>query len=107
MAYYLGHNVHDHLASCVNNILVEDEPMLERSVYYASLTSDSVNKLRSLADKKGNKLLQQVNKQAVKLYDADKGKEDATYRMRLGVYWYQKQLASGLDASVDVSRESN
>ncbi len=101
MAYYLGHNVHDHVASCVNNILVESEPMLERSVYYASLTEDSVSKLRSLASKKGNELLQHVNKQAIKFYDADKHKADATYRMRLGVYWYQKQL----DSSVDVNQE--
>ena len=37
MAYYLGHNVHDHMASCVNNIIADEEPMLERSVYYACL----------------------------------------------------------------------
>jgi len=92
MAYYLGHNVHDHLASCVNNILAEDEPMLERSVYYASLTEDSVHKLKTIASKKGNDLLQQLNKQALKFYDADKDKADANYRMRLGVYWYQAQL---------------
>jgi len=92
MAYYLGHNVHDHMASCVNNILVEADPMLERSVYYASLTEDSVNKLNTIASKKGNELLQHLNKQAIKLYDADKHKDDATYRMRLGVYWYQAQL---------------
>jgi len=92
MAYYLGHNVHDHLASCVNNILDEDEPMFERSVYYASLTEKSVKKLRTIANKKGNELLQHLNKQAIKLYDADKLKDDANYRMRLGVYWYQKQL---------------
>jgi hypothetical protein len=103
MAYYLGHNVHDHLASCVNNILVENEPMLERSVYYASLTEDSVNKLRSLASKKGNELLQHVNKQAIKFYDADRQKSDANYRMRLGVYWYQQQL----DTRVDENQESN
>ena len=92
MAYYLGHNVHDHLASCVNNIMAEDEPMLERSVYYASLTEDSVHKLKTIASKKGNDLLQQLNKQALKFYDADKDKADANYRMRLGVYWYQAQL---------------
>ncbi len=92
MAYYLGHNVHDHMASCVNNILVEADPMLERSVYYASLTEDSVNKLKTIASKKGNDLLQHLNKQAIKLYDADKHKDDATFRMRLGVYWYQAQL---------------
>ncbi|MBE9559269.1 MAG: hypothetical protein IMF15_00705 [Proteobacteria bacterium] len=92
MAYYLGHNVHDHIASCVNNILEEDEPMLERSVYYASLTETSVNKLKAIASKKGDDLLQHLNKQAIKLYDADKHKDDATHRMRLGVYWYQAQL---------------
>ena len=92
MAYYLGHNVHDHMASCVNNILEENEPMLERSVYYASLTENSVNKLKAIASKKGDDLLQHLNKQAIKLYDADKHKDDATHRMRLGVYWYQKQL---------------
>jgi hypothetical protein len=98
MAYYLGHHIHDHIASCVNNILGESEPMLERSVYYASLTESSVNKLRTLSDKKGNELLQQLNKQAMKLYEADKHKADANYRMRLGVYWYQAQL--------DVKQES-
>ena len=102
MAYYLGHNVHDHMASCVNNILEEDDPMLERSVYYASLTESSINKLKATASKKGNDLLQHLNKQAIKLYDADKDKEDATYRMRLGVYWYQKQL----EADSDTSKES-
>jgi len=98
MAYYLGHNVHDHMASCVNNILAEDDPMLERSVYYASLSEDSVNKLRTIASKKGNELLQHVNKQAIKLYDADKLRDDANYRMRLGVYWYQTQRDENSEA---------
>jgi hypothetical protein len=101
MAYYLGHNVHDHIASCVNNILEEDEPMLERSVYYASLTESSVNKLNAIASKKGNDLLQHLNKQAIKLYDTDKHKDDANYRMRLGVYWYQTQLESRSDSNKD------
>ena len=95
MAYYLGHNVHDHLASCVNNILAEDEPMLERSVYYASLRASSIEKLRAIANKKGNELLQHLNKQAIKLYDADKDKTDANCRMRLGVYWYQAAPKNG------------
>ena len=76
--------------------------MLERSVYYASLTENSVNKLNTIASKKGNELLQHLNKQAIKLYDADKDKDDATYRMRLGVYWYQAQL----DDVQDTGKES-
>ena len=72
--------------------MAEDEPMLERSVYYAALTEKSVNTLKTIANKKGNELLQHLNKQAIRLYDADKHKDDANYRMRLGVYWYQVKL---------------
>ncbi|RDH82879.1 MAG: hypothetical protein DIZ80_11455 [endosymbiont of Galathealinum brachiosum] len=92
MTYYLGHHIHDHMASCVNNILDEQTPMLERSVYYASLSKNSVKKLRSIADKKGNELLQNLNKQALKFHETDKHKDDANYRMRLGIYWYQAEL---------------
>ena len=98
MAYYLGHNVHDHIASCVNNIMTEDNPMLERSVYYASLTEDSVNKLRTISNKKSNELLQYLNKQAIKFYDTDKDKDDAIHRMRLGIYWYQTQYDTNKEA---------
>ena len=98
MAYYLGHNVHDHIASCVNNIMTEDNPMLERSVYYASLTEDSVNKLRTISNKKSNELLQHLNKQAIKFYDTDKDKDDAIHRMRLGIYWYQTQYDTNKEA---------
>ena len=104
MAYYLGHNVHDHMASCVNNILDEDEAMLERSVYYASLTESSINKLKTIASKKGDDLLQHLNKQAIKLYDADKDKDDATHRMRLGVYWFNTQLEADSDSSKESDR---
>ena len=103
MAYYLGHNVHDHMASCVSNILAESEPMMERSVYYASLTPDSVKKLRNIADKKGNELLLQLNKQALKLYDADKHKDNAKQRIRLGVYWYETQLNKNQKTKVNES----
>jgi len=103
LAYYLGHNVHDHVASCVNNILEENEPMLERSVYYARLKEDSVNKLNAIANKKGNELLQHLNKQAIRFYEADKDSEDANYRMRLGVYWYQSQLTR--DNATDAESE--
>ena len=100
LAYYLGHNVHDHVASCVNNILEENDPMLERSVYYARLREDSVKKLNAIANKKGDEMLQHLNKQAIKFYETDKDYEDAKYRMRLGVYWYQSKLSkdSGTDA---------
>jgi len=94
LAYYLGHNIHDHLASCVNNILEEDSPMLERSVYYSSLSKESISKLQTIANDKGNELLQYLNKQAIALYETDKNREDTNCRMRLGVYWFNTELKS-------------
>jgi hypothetical protein len=87
----------------VNNILEENEPMLERSVYYARLKEDSVKKLNAIANKKGNELLQHLNKQAIKFYEKDKDSEDAKYRMRLGVYWHHSQLAK--DSSTNAESE--
>ena len=92
MAYYLGHNVHDHIASCTNNILQQGEPMLEQSVYYASLTEESANELRDLSRQAGEDLLRSVNDRAIGLYDRDRHGQDADFRIRLGVYWYQDRL---------------
>ncbi|MGE3477197.1 MAG: DUF6502 family protein [Rhodospirillaceae bacterium] len=87
--YFLGRNVGDHIATVVHNALGEGEPHLERAVYSDKLTADSVQKLQSRAAELGMKTLLALNKEALKLADADEGKKNATYRMALGVYYYQ------------------
>lgn len=87
--YFLGRNVGDHIATVVHNALGEGEPHLERAVYYDKLTADSVQKLQSQAAELGMKTLLALNKEALKLADADEGKKNATYRMALGIYYYQ------------------
>ncbi len=93
-AHYFGRHIHDHLSSCANNLLGGTDPMLERSVYFSALTEDSVEKLRSAAETHAVQLLQDINQQALKLQEKDQGNPGAKHRMRLGVYWYDKEKSS-------------
>jgi len=89
-AYYLAHNVHDHLAACAHNMQQQGPPMFERSVYYSSLSPQSVQQLCEVAQREGMALLQRLNQQALQLQQQDKGQPDATRRMRFGSYWYDE-----------------
>lgn len=89
--FYLGRHLHDHIATCAQNMLIQDSPQLERSVYFSSLTAESIKKLRQTAETEGIKLLQTLNKQALALQQKDESDERAVNRMRFGVYWFQRE----------------
>lgn len=86
--YYLGKNIHDHMAAARENVQSEDPPFLERSVYYDMLTDDSVSKLETLSEQKAMEMLQYLNTHARKLQRKDKAKKNAERRMNFGVYFY-------------------
>ncbi len=90
-SFYLARNVHDHIAACENNMLSTNPPMLERSVYYSSLTPESVQKLKNMTQKEGADLLQKINHEAMQLQKQDETKEEANQRMRFGCYWYDEE----------------
>ncbi len=96
-AFFLGRHVHDHLAACAHNILEDDAPFMERSVFFSNLSTESVDKLREIAEHQGMQLLQELNQQAIELQKTDKNNKDADHRMRLGLYWFQKQQGSNSD----------
>lgn len=88
LAYYFGRNVHDHLAACAHNLLGEGEPFLERSVQYNHLTRESVGEIETLSREEGMRALKKVNARALELQVQDSGKEGATQRMNLGLYFF-------------------
>jgi len=94
LCYYLGHNLHDHIATASNNLLQNGEPLLERSVYYAKLTPESVDKLHQAANAQATKMLADINKKAMSLYNKDRSSKQATHRFRLGCYWHQQEVKS-------------
>ena len=87
-AYYLGRNVHDHLAAARHNVQSTDPSLLERSVYYDKLTPKSIRTLAELSENEAIKALKIVNKRARQLQTRDRDAEDAEFRMNFGVYFY-------------------
>lgn len=95
--FFLGRNVHDHLAACTHNLLTPDAPYLERSAFYTPLTLASIDKLRAFAQKKSAEMLSTLNKKALALKERDRDLPDARYRMRFGSYWYQEANTTDLN----------
>jgi len=88
-AFYLGHNVHDHLAAAAHNVLGEGPPLLERVVHYDALSPASAEALAALAEKEGMSALQAVNKKAMALEAADRGSAKPRQRISFGVYFFR------------------
>jgi hypothetical protein len=84
--FYLGQNIHDHLAATVHNLVGNKPPFLERCVYYDKLSADSARELAEYSRLAGMRALHTVNKRAVELQKHDHGQLDAVYRTNFGVY---------------------
>jgi Family of unknown function (DUF6502) len=93
LAYYFGRNIHDHLAACAHNVLGEGEAFFERGVHYNHLTRESVDEIDTLAKEEGMRVLKKVNARALELQQQDSGREGATLRMNLGVYFFAEDAA--------------
>lgn len=59
--FYVGQNVHDHLAAAAHNLDGGQPPMLERCVHYAHVPAAAVPELAALAETTGMKALRAVN----------------------------------------------
>ncbi len=88
-AFYLGRNMHDHMAAAAYNLLGKGNPQLERSVHYSNLTPESAKVVAEAAEHAGMKALLDINRLAVDLQGKDEGKENATRRVNFGLYFYK------------------
>jgi hypothetical protein len=87
-AFYLGRNIHDHLAAAAQNLLGTGNPLLERSVHYTGLTAESAAALAETAERLGMQSLLAVNRLALELAEKDRGKAEASRRINFGLYFY-------------------
>jgi hypothetical protein len=92
-AFYFGHNLHDHAAAAVQNMLGGVPAYLERSVHYDTLSASSVAELRALSEKAGMEAVLEVNRKAIKLAQHDAGNAAAGSRMTFGIYFYAEDTA--------------
>ncbi|MBL8645550.1 MAG: hypothetical protein JNK21_16580 [Rhodospirillaceae bacterium] len=87
-AYFLGRNIHDHLASASSNLLNVKPAALDRSVHYTGLTPESAKTVAEAAERLGMQSLLAVNRLALDLAEQDKDKADATRRVNFGLYFF-------------------
>lgn len=87
-SFYLGKNIGDHLAAATHNLLDGQPPFLERSVYCDGLSPESLATLRALTREVAIDAMQEINRRALQLQEADLGQEAASQRMTFGVYYY-------------------
>ena len=87
-AYFLGENLHDHIAAAAHNLMEGQPPFFERAVFYDQLGSNSVEELRGLVNDVGMKALNRINKQSMKLQEADRAAGENPKRIRFGIYFY-------------------
>jgi len=93
---FLAMNVHDHMSAAVSNLSSQNEPMLERCVYYDGLTAENVEQLHDLARQNGMNTIKALNRRAAELKTAQSASDKvarresdkANQRMNFGVYFY-------------------
>jgi hypothetical protein len=87
-AYYLGQNLHDHIATCAHNLDGTGAPMLERSVFSDELSARSVSILAELAREQGMQALHALSKRAIELERDDAQSGQPMQRINFGIYFF-------------------
>jgi predicted DNA-binding antitoxin AbrB/MazE fold protein len=105
-AYYFQHNLHDHIAASVNNMLDLGPPFVERSVHYDTLTKSSAAELVSLGEALGMQALQTVNRRALILEKKDANHPDANQRINFGIYFYYDKQENANPGQSDSDEKS-
>ena len=88
MLQLLSDNVGDHLAAAVHNLVTDDAPMLEQSVFAEDLRPESVAALSLAARKIWANALHDIVRDATVLSEQDREQPGADQRMRVGMYVY-------------------
>ncbi|MEA2788594.1 MAG: hypothetical protein QOG73_1000 [Acetobacteraceae bacterium] len=86
--FYFARNLHDHVAAAVANIgAVGIAPFLDRSVHYDGLTPAQANALQAYARAAANRVLLDVNRQALELIQSEPATDqDEPRRVNFGIY---------------------
>jgi hypothetical protein len=90
--FYLGQNVHDHLAAAVHNLEGEGPaPLLERCVHYAHVPAAALPDLAALAESGGMKALRAVNARILG-GDLPRRTGERDVRVNFGVYFFAEPM---------------
>ncbi len=98
--YYLGRNLHDHIAAAVANVEAQSPQFLERAVHYDGLTKDVAVQLQQRSREVAMQALQALNREA---HAASEGVAPGAWRWNFGVYVYCEEVAPSAPAITSVT----
>lgn len=96
-SFYLGQNIHDHIAAIAHNF-GDGVPFLERCVHYQNVTLEDVTDLARIAETTGMKALRAVNARVV---DGRRPVSAGDWRMNFGVYFYAEPVSVRSEPDVE------
>ena len=105
MLSFFADNGRDHLAASVSNILSERPPMLERSVFADGLSMNACEDIHQLVRTRWGALHHEVAHEMRTAVDA--GGENATARIRVGIYTYFEDVPKASLTSSEAIAEDN
>ncbi len=95
-AFFLGHNISDHLSSATTNLLSGQPPFFERCIYYDGLSEASIKQLEEKVESKGMEAILEINALANRLKEQDsknpglQNKTENSHRINIGLYVYHE-----------------
>ncbi|SHE56608.1 hypothetical protein SAMN02745157_0458 [Kaistia soli DSM 19436] len=96
--YYLGRNLHDHIAAAVANVEGDRPRFLERAVHYDGLTQPIAEMLEKRSREIAMEALTTANREA---HTATEGISDGGWRWNFGVYVYSERVGGDNDETAD------
>ena len=89
-AFFVGHNISDHLSAASHNLLSDSPKFFERCAYYDDLSDESIEELESMVAELGMETLKKINNRASQLKVRDMAKSSSKQRINIGLYFYHE-----------------
>ena len=89
-AYFYARNLRDHIAAASQNLLRAGPPFFERAVFYDGLSAESIAALELLCREKGEQAIVDINREALRLAEADDARGGAGGRMTFGAFFFSE-----------------
>jgi len=105
-AFFLGHNVADHLNAASQNLFNDAPEFFDRNVYYDDLSDDSIKELQVMVEEHGMNFLKKLNARASELKLIDQQNKnlqaESKRRINIGLYLFHQDK----EKSVSIIHES-
>jgi hypothetical protein len=88
---FFDKNISDHLSAAAENMIRSPSPHFDRSMFYAQLSREDIEILRTIVETDGMGLLKNLYKKSGQLADENKNSGTKSSRVTIGLYMYQEE----------------